>query len=450
MDSQVKAAIEGSMEESIRDLERICRQPSVGAQDWGIGECAQLVKDMLEEAGISARILPTPNNGNPVVYGELKGASPKTLIFYNHYDVQPAEPLELWESPPFEPAIRGNRMYARGISDDKGHIVARLAAIKALLKVKGQLPCSIKFCIEGAEEIGSPNFIPFVEQNQKLLKADVCIWESGGVNWQGQPTVNLGMKGILYLELESRTANRDSHSSWGTVVSNPAWRLVWALSTLKDNNENILIPGFYDDVRPPSSLDLDAISRMPNEDEELRQSLEVQGFLMGVTGREFLSRHLFEPTCTIDGIESGYTGPGMKTVLPHWARVKIDFRLVPTQRYEDILDKLRKHLDSNGFTDVKISYSDGENAGRTPIDHPWVKLVSDAAREVYGTEPIIIPTNAGSGPIYSFTNTLGLPVATCGISHPEGQVHAPNENIQFDYFVKGVLHTAAVMERLGS
>ena len=200
------------------------------------------------------------------------------------------------------------------------------------------------------------------------------------------------MKGILYLELEARSANRDSHSSWGTVVCNPAWRLVWALSTLKDWNENILIPGFYDDVNPPSSLDLDAISRMPNEDEELRQSLELEGFLKGVTGHEFLSRHLFEPTCTIDGIESGYTGPGMKTVLPHWAKAKIDFRLVPNQRHEDILDKLRKHLDSNGFTDVRINYSDGENAGRTSIDHPWIKLVTDAAQEVY-----VIKRGKGTG-----------------------------------------------------
>ncbi|MBI4299147.1 MAG: M20/M25/M40 family metallo-hydrolase [Chloroflexi bacterium] len=450
MDPRVKAAIEGSLDESIRDLQRLCHQPSVGAQNWGILECAQLMRDLLQEAGVSARILPTPNKGNPVVYGELKGTSSNTLIFYDHYDVQPAEPLELWETPPFEPAIRENRMYARGISDDKGHIVARLAAIKALLRVQGRLPCSVKFCIEGAEEMGSPNFVPFVEQNKQLLKADVCIWEAGGVNWEGRPTVNLGMKGILYVELEARTANRDSHSSWGTVVANPAWRLAWALSTLKDQDENLLIPGFYDDVRPPLPLEIDAISRMPDEDEELRQSLQVEGFLKGVRGKEFLRRHLLEPTCNICGIESGYTGSGTKTVLPHWAKAKIDFRLVPNQRYEDILDKLRRHLDSKRFADIKINYSDGENPGRTPIDHPWVRLVADAAMEVYGSEPVIIPTNAGSGPIHCFTDILGIPVATCGIGYPESRIHAPNENIQFDYFTKGVLHTAAVMERLGN
>ena len=182
MDPQVVTAFDGSMEEWIRDLARICRQPTVGAQNSGIQECARLVKDMLQEAGVSAMILPTPNNGYPVVYGELSGTSSKTIIFYDHYDVQPAEPLELWETPPFEPVVRENRMYARGISDDKGHIVARLTAIKALLRAKGELPCSIKFCIEGAEEMGSPNFLPFVEQNRQLLNADVCIWEAGGVN----------------------------------------------------------------------------------------------------------------------------------------------------------------------------------------------------------------------------------------------------------------------------
>jgi acetylornithine deacetylase/succinyl-diaminopimelate desuccinylase-like protein len=450
MHPEVETKVREVFPRALERLKRFCRQPSVSAQHLGIQECAQLVREMLEEVGLSSRVIPTAVEGYPVVFGEMRGRSPRTILFYNHYDVQPAEPFDEWLSPPFEPEEREGRLYARGVSDNKGHIVSRLAAIEALLQVYGELPCSVKFVIEGAEEIGSPGLHRFVEEHRELLLADACIWEGGGVNWRGQPQVVLGLKGILYVELECRAASRDSHSSYATIVPNPAWRLVWALSTLKDAQERVLIPGFYDDVRPPSEEELRAIDAIPPEEERLRESLGLKEFLLGLKGQEVRRRHLLEPTCTICGIISGYTGEGSKTVLPSWARAKIDFRLVPDQRPEDILAKLKAHLQARGFGDVEVKSRDGGNPARTPMDSPWVALVRETAQEVYGLEPVIVPTMAGSGPMYSFSETLGLPVVTSGIGHPEDRIHAPNENIRLDDLFKGILHIAAIMERFGA
>ncbi|MDP2952403.1 MAG: M20/M25/M40 family metallo-hydrolase, partial [Chloroflexota bacterium] len=337
-----------------------------------------------------------------------------------------------------------------GVSDNKGNIVARLLAIKAFREVRGHLPVSVKFCIEGEEEIGSRNLPAFVEGHKDLLKADTCLWEGGGVNWKGQPTIYLGVKGILYVELEARTVVRDLHSSWGTVVPNAAWRLVWALNTLKDAQENILIPGFYQDIRPPTPQEVQAVKAMPQEEKEVGESLGLKQFLKNLSGSALQQRHLLEPTCTICGIISGYTGEGSKTVLPCLARAKVDFRLVPDQRPEDIMAKLRRHLDKHGFSDIVITTPmEGENPARTPLDHPFVKLVVEGAREVYGLEPVVSPTMAGTGPLFPFTEVLGLPVASAGVEYPDCRIHAPDEHIRVDDFLHGVKHIAAIMERLG-
>ncbi|MEE8442793.1 MAG: M20/M25/M40 family metallo-hydrolase [Dehalococcoidia bacterium] len=449
MDAKLQRYIEDHLPEYLEDLKRLCRQPSVAAKNQGVLECAELTRQMLEETGFAAKVLPTEDPRYPVVYAERAGRSPKQLLFYNHYDVQPEEPLELWDSPPFEPTERDGRIFARGVNDDKGHLATRFAALKAILAVRGELPCGVKFCVEGAEEIGSPGFVQFVEGHRDLLRADACIWEGGGVDWDGNPQITLGLKGILYVELQVRAAARDSHSSYGTIVPNPAWRLVWALSTLKDQDENILIPGHYDDVRQPTSLELEAVGRMPSEEENLKREMGLSGFLKGLHGEAFRRRHLFEPTCTICGIESGYTGEGTKTVLPATARVKLDFRLVPDQSPEDILEKLKAHLAAKGFEDLVVGPANGENPSRTAMDSPFVKLVTNTARDVYGKEPVIVPTMAGSGPMHCISQGLGLPVASSGIGAPDDKVHAPNENARIDYILKGILHAAAILDEFG-
>ncbi|MBI4301966.1 MAG: M20/M25/M40 family metallo-hydrolase [Chloroflexi bacterium] len=442
--------IDNHFSETVADLIRLCSQPGISAQGIGVEESARLVTAMLQESGIATQVLLPPGGNCPLVYGELAGDSPNTLLFYNHYDVQPPEPLELWTSPPFEPALYNGHLRARGAADNKGNIIARLAAIKALLAIKGSLPVTIKFCIEGDEEIGSPHLAAFVREHRPLLRADGCLWEGAGVNWQGQPTLVLGLKGILYVELEAQGASRDVHSSLATIVPNPAWQLVWALNTLKDPQDNILIEGFYDDVRPPTSAEVDAARSLPSEEAELQQSLGLNRFVNGLTGTALTLHHLFQPTVNICGLYAGYIGEGSKTVLPAVAKAKLDFRLVPQQRPEDILSKLRRHLDKHGFTDIALSQAvEGEEPARTPLDAPLVQMVKEAARQVYPMEPVIFPTMVASGPMACFTQTLGIPTVGIGVEYPDCRMHAPDENIRLADLALGVKHLAALMERLG-
>ena len=448
--SQVDAYLEKHMDASVAELSKLCAQPSVAAQNWGLQECAALVSEMLHQRGFSVEILPTA--GAPVVFGEIKGKSPNTLLFYNHYDVQPPEPLELWDTPPFEPTLRDGKLFARGVSDDKAHITSRLLAIDALLASNPNLPCNIKFIIEGEEEISSIHLKDFVYQNSERLKADACIWEFGGVDHRDVPVQYLGLRGICYVELSVETASQDVHSGLGgSIFPNAAWRLVWALNTLKGPDEHIRLPGHYDTVRPPSARDRALMDALPETAEEYRTRYGVQSFLKGMTGGVDLRlEEVFQPTCTICGLTSGYQGAGSKTVLPARASAKIDFRLVPDQTPEQVLKALRVHLDNRGFSDVKINFLGGEAPARTDPDDPFIKLVADTALPVYGVPMQIIPMSGGSGPNHAFVHHLKLPVATAGVGYPGSQAHAPNENIRLDLYLKGAKHIARIIQEFAS
>lgn len=438
--------IDKNLDHSLEDLIQLCAQPSIAAQGIGMQECAQLVGDLLEKRGFHIQILPT--HGFPVVYAERKGRTDRTLLFYNHYDVQPAEPLDLWDSPPFEPTQRDGKLYARGVSDDKGHILCRLAAIDAFLDLDGELPCNVKFVIEGEEEIGSENLPEFVQDHLELLKADACVWEFGGVDHEETPVQVAGLRGICYVELTVQSASRDSHSGLGgSIFPNAAWRLVWALNALKGEDERIRIPGFYDKVRPPSERDLELLSQIPEKNEAWKNLYGLDGFIKGLEGGLDLQREaIFSPTCTICGLTAGYQGPRSKTVLPARASAKVDFRLLPDQDPDEIILLLRDHLDSEGFPDVEITYLGGEIPARTDLDDPFLQLVVETARAVYGRPQRIEPMSGGSGPNHPFIHELGLPVATAGLGYPEGSVHAPNENMRIDLFVKAAKHTARIMQ----
>ena len=443
--TMIDATIDSQLSGELDFLKRLCAQPSIAAQNVGMQACAELVAEMLQARGFETSILPT--KGQPVVFGEQKGRSDRTLLFYNHYDVQPPEPLELWESPPFDPEIRDGKIYARGVSDDKGHIVCRLAAIDAILAERGELPCNIKFVIEGEEEIGSPNLPAFVETHADRLAADACIWEFGGVNHEGTPVQVAGLRGICYVELSVQTASRDAHSgTGGSIFPNAAWRLTWALNSLKGRDEHIRIPGFYDRVVPPSELDLELLEALPDSAEEYRSRYELDGFIKGLQGGLELQREsIFSPTCTICGLTSGYQGPGSKTVLPARASAKVDFRLVPDQDPDEVVLRLRNHLDEQCFDDVEITYLGGEPPARTPLDDEFLALVVESARPVYGVPQIVVPMSGGSGPNHPFIHTLKVPVATAGISYPGSQVHSPNENIDLESFLKGIRHLARIV-----
>jgi acetylornithine deacetylase/succinyl-diaminopimelate desuccinylase-like protein len=446
--ANVDAYLDAHLDESIAELSRLCAQPSVSAQNWGLTETAEMVAGMLRQRGFEAIIFPT--GGAPVVFAERKGRGDKTMLFYNHYDVQPPEPLELWESPAFEPTIRDGKLFARGVGDDKGHIVSRLFAIDALLAQADELPCTVKFVIEGEEETSSVHLKPFVESHADLLKADLCVWEFGGVDFRDVPMQYLGLRGICYVELSVQTANQDVHSgTGGSIFPNAAWRLTWALNTLKDLDENILIPGFYENVRLPTPREIALMDALPDTADEYKTRYGLKNFLGGLTGGLKLRlAEVYQPTCTICGLTSGYQGPGSKTVLPSKASAKIDFRLVPFQTPEEILGKLRAHLDAQGFQDIKIDFLGGEAPAITDPDDPYVKLVVDAAEGAYGQKMQIVPMVGGSGPNHVFMETLHLPILTSGVGHPGGQAHAPNENIRIDLYLKGARHIARILAEL--
>jgi acetylornithine deacetylase/succinyl-diaminopimelate desuccinylase-like protein len=446
----IDAYLETHLNESIAELGRLVAQPSVGAQDWGMKECAMLVSEMLRQRGFTVEVMAT--GGAPVVFGERAGRSNKTLLFYNHYDVQPPEPLELWDTPPFEPALREGKLFGRGVSDDKGHIVSRLFALDALLAEYGELPCNIKFIIEGEEETSSAHLHDFICQNKKRLAADACIWEFGGVDHRDVPMQYLGLRGICYVELSVETANSDVHSGvGGSIFPNAAWRLIWALSTLKGPDERVCIPGFYDRVKPPSERDYELMAALPDPAQEYKSRYGIKEFLRGLEGGVALSvAEVFEPTCTICGLTSGYQGEGSKTVQPARASAKVDFRLVPDQRPDEVLRLLRAHLDAQGFSDVDITYLGGENPGRTNPDEPFVQMVVETARDVYGVPMQIVPITGGSGPIYPFIHDLGLPVATAGLGYPGTRAHAPNENIRLDLYLKHAKHVARIVSQFAT
>lgn len=440
--AKIDAYIEAHLQESLDDLTRLATIPSVSSKGEGIDDAANMVASLLNGTGFAAQVLPT--TGNPVVFAEAPGKGGKTLICYNHYDVQPPEPLDLWTSPPFEPTIRDGRMYARGVSDDKGQLISRIAAMRAVRAVLGDLPCKVKFLVEGEEEISSPSLEPFVEQHRDLLAADACVWEFGGVDHDGRPQMVLGLRGILYVEYHVRTMTRDAHSGGAHNFPNAAWRLVYALGTIRDQNGHILVPGWYDDVRPPTARELELRDTMPSNEQRMRDELGIKEFVNGHTGRDYL-RAVYNPTANIAGLSAGWEGKGSKTVTPASAMAKMDFRLVQDQDPDDLLRKLRAHLDAQGFSDVELVRLGGERAATTPPDDPFVQLAIRTAEAVYGQPAVIDTTSGGSGPNYAFRAHLGTPIVTLGPGDEDSKAHAPDESMSIERFVQGTKHMAHLL-----
>ncbi len=442
---EVYKYIDAHADSFVEDLVKLVKQPSVSAKGEGIEECAILVEKMLQEIGFSTRII-RGEKGHPVVYGEIKSKkSDKTILFYDHYDVQPPEPLEKWMCQPFSGEIINGKVYGRGASDNKGNFVSRLKAVQTLLEVTGNVPANIKFFVEGEEEIGSPNLEPLIKKYRDLFSADAAIWEFGGTDRRGRPNLYLGLKGVLSVELKASGASRDVHSANAPLIPNSAWRLIWALNLLKEKEENISIEGFYNNVLPPSSEEIECLKNIPFEEEEFKKELGLKRFLQNKSGLKALKALLYQPTCTINGFISGYTGKGSKTVLPHEASAKLDFRLVPNQNPTEIFQKLVGHLKKHGFEDLEVIKHGSTEPTRTPINDPFVKLVAKTAEKIYGEKTVIYPTSAGSGPMHLFRNFLGYPVVSAGCSHPEANTHAPNENLKIESYIKGTKFFATLI-----
>ncbi len=417
----------------VDELKALVRLPTVSAHGRAIEETATAVLARAKRAGIAAEALHVAG-GPPTIIGEA-GSGERTLLVYDHYDVQPPDPLEEWITPPFDPAERDGKLYARGVSDNKGNLMARLQAIEAYRATIGELPLRVRVLFEGEEEIGSEHLAAFVAAHADRLRADGCIWEAGYKDAAGRPTISLGLKGIAYFELRVRGARSDAHSSLATIVPNPAWRLVWALATLKDADDRITIDGFGEHVRPPSDADMALLERLPYDEAETKRIHGIDAFVRGLTGTDLKRKHFFEPTCTICGLQSGYSGPGSKTVLPALASAKLDFRLVPDLEPELVGRLLRAHLDRRGFTDIEITPYHGERPSRWPHDSHVALSAAAACRATYGVEPVIYPLLAGSGPMAQVCDALRIPVVGFGAGHAASANHAPNENITLADYV---------------
>ena len=427
-------------------LKDACSLSSMAGDDDGLRSMSEWVETKLSDAGATTRRL--LYEGAPdAILGEL-GAGERTLLIYDHYDVQPVDPLDLWNSKPFEPDVRDGKLFARGAADNKGDLVARLAALDVFKELHGELPVRLKFLVEGEEEVGSLHFEAMATKYRDDLTADGCIWEGHGIDHKGRPSLVFGAKGLAYVELTYRGLNDDQHSSLAAYAPSPVWRIVEALSTLRSPDGRVLIDGFYDDVVAPDASDLEMLKNYPFEEEAERERLGIETFVNEDTGTDLVRRIFFEPTCNIAGIEAGFTVPGQsKTVLPKEVLAKLDLRLVPEQDPNDIAAKLRKHLDAHGFGDIHLSPMSMEHPVRSPSDSLIARAAIVALKPTFDMEPSVAPMMIGTGPMYPVAHLLGIPtVSPAGVARPDSNLHAPNENIRIDDFLKVIEYTVGYLK----
>lgn len=440
--------VDANIGELVSDLQSLIQQPSISAKNEGIEECAKLVTKILKQSGIKSHLLRLKKGIAPVVFAEVnsKKNPTKTLLFYNHYDVQPVEPIELWTDKPFSGKIKGNKIFGRGASDDKGELITRIKAVQAFLKTNGDVPCNIKFLIEGEEETGSEHIDNYLKKYKKKFSCDGVIWEFGYIDSKNRPIVGLGMKGLLYVELSKKESVRDAHSSLAVIIKNPAWRLIEAVNTLRDSNGKILIKDWYKEVKPLSKSEMKIIKNEPIDESSFKKEYGIKDFVDNKKGLELKKALVGDPTCNIAGFVSGYTGKGAKTVLPGHALVKIDFRLVPKMDPKKQIARLKKHLKSKGFGDIKLTIYHGEAAAKTKPSDPFVTIVKKSADEVFG-KSILNVSNAGTGPMYSFVNILNAPCISIGSTYIFSRIHSPNEFARIDLLKKTTKCICQIMNK---
>lgn len=437
--------------EYLNDLVELLRIPTISANGdrKPMQEAIDWLVSRMERAGISTRVIET--DGFPVIYGEAKGRSDRTVLFYNHYDVQPAEPYDLWDSDPFEPAVRDGYLFARGVDDNKGPLMSRIHAVESLLKTHGELPVTVKFLIEGEEESGSRNLAPVVTDNRDLFAADACIWENARRDDAGNPTLTLGSKGMYSFELHVKVAEADSHSGKANIYPNALWRLTWALATLKGPDDRVLVPGFYDNVAELTEADTALCENTPANGAAQASKLGLSELLSGNDNFAVNKALFYSPSMNIQGISGGYTGPGHKTVNPAQAFARLECRLVRDQNPEDIGTKIEAHLREQGFDDIEVvSTKAGAWPMRTSVDDPFVELVCDAGRQVYGKDVVVLPTSPGTGPRFVFRHVPDMPIVALGVGHADSRAHAPNENISVEDQFFTTKHVAKILDLFGS
>jgi acetylornithine deacetylase/succinyl-diaminopimelate desuccinylase-like protein len=447
--SAVDAYIEKNSRRFVDELKELCSFPSISnhgldavrpARDW---LAARLAK-------FTDRVETLDAGGMPALYAEVPGAGRRKLLLYEHYDVQPVDPLDLWTSPPFEPTERDGRIVARGVADDKADVMARIHAVETL-KQLGEMPVTLRFLIEGEEEIGSKTFEKIAHDHAAKLRADGCLWESGAsFDDAGRPTLQFGCRGLLYVNLRVKELDFDQHSGFASIYPSAAMYLVGALASLRDQDMNIKIEGFYDKVVQPTEADRRMMATIDPEVEKRRKLVGFEKLVRDPKPDQVIEQMLFLPTCNIAGITTGYQGPGSKTVLPAEATAKLDFRLIPDQDPADVIVQLRKHLDRHEFERVEILAGEGEKPARSDPGSAVARSVIESVREMYG-EPVLWPFMPATGPMHPVVADLEIPtVLPVGVGRPDNRIHAPNENIRAADYINTVRLMCRIWERFGA
>jgi acetylornithine deacetylase/succinyl-diaminopimelate desuccinylase-like protein len=447
--SAVDAYVEKNSRRFVEELKELCSFPSISnhgadavkpARDWLAGRLARYT-DRVEtlEAG-----------GMPALYAEVPGSGSRKLLLYQHYDVQPVDPIELWDSKPFEPAEKDGRIVARGVADDKADVMARIHALETL-KQLGEVPVTLRFLVEGEEEIGSKTFEKIAHQHSSKLAADGCLWESGAsFDEGGRPTLQFGCRGLVYVQLRVKFLEFDQHSGFASIYPSAAMYLIEAIASLRDQDMNIRIDGFYDGLVKPTDADRRMMAKIDPEVDQRKKLVGFDRLVRDPKPEKVIEQLLFTPTCNIAGVTTGYQGPGPKTVLPAEATAKLDFRLIPEQDPAHVLESLRKHLDSHGFEKVEIVWSDAEKPARSDPESEVAKCMIDCVRDLHG-EPVLWPFMQATGPMHPVVSDLGIPtVLPVGVGRPDNRIHAPNENIRAADYINTIRLMCRVWERFGA
>jgi acetylornithine deacetylase/succinyl-diaminopimelate desuccinylase-like protein len=444
--ADVHAYVDANAERFVDEHCDFVRQPTLTGQLKEVREGAEYTVRLAERSGWQAETIEAGELA-PIVFAERKGpAGAKTLLLYSHYDVISPEPVDQWTYPPFSATRADGKIYGRGATDSKANIMAFLKAIESYVATRGEPPVNLKLMLEGEEERGSGNLPRFMDENEGRLRADAALSFDGGVYPTGVPKIGLGTSGMLYVELKARGARTELHSAQARLYVNPAWRLVWALASIKGADEHVLIDGFYDGIEPPSAQDRQLMEAMPWSDERLLQDAGLDSFLTGVKGLAAIERLLFQPGLAICGIHSGFAGEGPKAVIPNVATAKLEFRIVPNQTPERTLELLRRHLDTCGFGDVEIDVVSTVETAKTDPHGEIVDAVMAAARELYG-EPMLKPTEEYAGLQGAWLGRrLGIPGVQTGVGPPGFRGHAVDEFVTVEYLIKGIKYAAGIFD----
>ena len=418
-------------------LRTLISKKSIFAQQIGLKEVATYLGEIFTAAG--AKVMIDDSYTAPFVLAEFQSDNPeaKTIIFYHHYDTVPADNDQPWTNDPFTLSVHYGVMYGRGVDDDKGHITARLTAVRKYIRENGSLPVNIIFMMEGAEESASTDLDKYLAKHKKHLRgADLLVWEQGTRNNLGQLEISGGNKGIVTFDMSVGSAEVDIHSSYGGVINSASWYLMDAISSLRSADGRILVEGIYEQVQEPNERELALIAQYAlKTPEELKEIYGLQLPVLKEDRQEFLRRFYFEPAINIEGFGSGYQGQGVKTILPAYASAKMEVRLVPGLEPHDVLDKIRKQLDKNGYDKVELTYTLGEMSYRSDMSAPSILNVIELAKDFYPEGISVLPTSAGTGPMHTVFEALEVPMAAFGLGNANSRDHGGDENVKIaDYY----------------